>query len=261
MRGLDGTAVRREAYRDSPTNSPHVERRHDDLPTNDEGDLGESRESVEPYSDEPSDEDQVRGERFSPVPPSLPAIDAGGDIELPSRINSRASRVSAGVSDGQSRPPYVPRRSSKRRSQLPSADFPTARLSTVVASPPSSPQKARSPGNRHLTTSISGRLPFGVRNSPSKSSHYSAGAESTASSVGVLGDEENQVPSYTHVRNSSSALGAHAPDITEDRPSSMGYVPQHRASDNIRKVDSGSPEFEGSTAEFVGSPTQRIGAG
>jgi Transient receptor potential (TRP) ion channel/ML-like domain len=253
----DGAAVHPEPYRDSPSDSHHVNQRVSDPPNSQGGDLGETCICAEPYSDVASDDDhQTKGPRVSLVPPSLPAIDAGGDIELPSRLNSRASRVSGGASDSPTRPPYVPRRSSKRKSQV-AADFPAARLSTVTASPPASPQKARSPGHRHLTSSTSGRLPFGIRNSPSKSSHYSTGAESTASSFGVMGDEENQMPSYSHARHSSSVLGAHAPDIKGDRPSSMGYVPQHRARDNIRRVDSGSPEFEGSTAEFVGNPEQR----
>jgi Transient receptor potential (TRP) ion channel/ML-like domain len=255
MPGLDGTVMRREPYRDSPTDSQHPDRPHGDFPTSQQEDLGESGGYVKPYTDEASDEDQVPGERVSSIAPSLPAIDTGGDIELPSRGNSRTSRVSVGAAAGSSRPPYIPRRSSKRKSSQFAFDLPAAHLSTVTASPPSSPPKARTPGHKYLTSSTSGRLPFEVRNSPSKSSRHSAGAESTASSIGVMGDEENQAPSSTHVKNSSSALGAHAPDIREDRPSSMGFVPQHRASDNIRKVDSGSPEFEGSTAEFVGSPT------
>jgi Transient receptor potential (TRP) ion channel/ML-like domain len=255
---VDRAAVHAEPYRDSPTGSHHVNQRVSDPPTSQGGDLGESCFCAEPYSDAAVDDDhQTQGSRVSSVAPSLPAIDAGGDIELPSRLNSRASRVSGGGPDGPTRPPYVPRKSSKRKSQLSAADFPAARLSTVTASPPASPQKARSPGHKHLTSSASGRLPFGVRNSPSKSSHYSTGADSTASSFGVMGDEENQMPSFSHARHSSSVLGAHAPDIKGDRPSSMGYVPQHRASDNIRKVDSGSPEFEGSTAEFVGNPDHR----
>ena len=255
----DGTAVQPEPYQDSPTDSQCADRQHGDLPNKDQGDLGYSGGYVEPYSDEVSDEEQVPGKRFSPMPPSLPASETGGDIELPSRMNSRASRILAGASDGKSRPPHVPRRSSKRMSHQSATDFPAARLSTVMASPPSSPQKAHSPGHKHVTSSTSGRLPFGVRNSASKSSRYSAGAESTTSSIGPMGDGENETPSYTHARHSSSALGAHAPDIMEDRPSSMGYVPQHRASDNIRKVDPGSPEFEGSTAEFVENPSRRAG--
>jgi Transient receptor potential (TRP) ion channel/ML-like domain len=256
---LDGTAVDPEPYRDSPTDSQYVSQRVSDPPTHNGGDLGDTCVCVEPYSDSAADDDhRTQGPRLSSVAPSLPAIDAGGDIELPSRLNSRASRVSEGAYDSPSRPPYVPRRSSKRKSQQ-AADFPAARLSTVTASPPASPQKARSPGHKHLTSSTSSRLPFGVRNSLSKSSHYSTGADSTASSFGVMDDEENQVPSFSHARHSSSVLGAHAPDIKGDRPSSMGYVPQHRASDNIRRVDSGSPEFEGSTAEFVGNPVQHVG--
>lgn len=258
---LDGTTARREPYRDSPTDSPKADRRPGGLQANNQGDSGEANEFVEPYSDGASDENQAPGQRVAQLAPSLPAIETGEDIELPSRINSRASRVSSGPSDGQHRPPFIPRRSSKRKSQQIAADFPAERLSTVTASPPSSPPKSRSPGHKHLTSSTSGRLPFGVRNSPSKSSRYSAGAESTASSIGFVGDDENLPPSFTHTRHSSSALGALAPDIMEDRPSSMGYVPQHRASDNIRNVDSGSLEFEGSTAEFVGSLNQRVRPG
>lgn len=178
---------------------------------------------------------------------------------MPSRLNTHTSRISDGVSDDPNRPPYIPRRSSKRKSQPVAADFPSARLSTVTGSPPPSPPKSRSLGQKHLTTSTSSRLPFGVRNSLSKSSHYSAGAESTASSTGAIGDEENQMPALGHGRNPSSALGHHAPDIKGDRPSSMGYVPQHRASDNIRNVVSGSHELAGRTAEFVGTPNPRPG--
>jgi Transient receptor potential (TRP) ion channel/ML-like domain len=258
MRGLDATAVRQEPYRDSPTDSVHPERRYTDLSTDNEPGVVEDGGYDEPYTDQDSDDERKAAHRISPIAPSLPAIDAGGDIELPSRVNSRASRGSRDLQDSSSRPPYIPRKSSKRKSSQMSGDFPTARLATVPASPPVSPRKPRTPSHKYLTSSTSGRLPFGIRNSPSKSSRYSTGAESTASTINPLGDEENVAPSYSHTRHSSSALGAHAPDIREDRPSSMGYVPQHRASDNIRKVDSGSPEFEGSSAEFVENPTQRV---
>lgn len=258
---VQGSPARGELYHDSPTESQYADRRHGEPSTSGEGDTGESTVSVEPYSDEAADEDQAPVEIISPVPPSLPAIDSGGDIELPSRINSRTSQASKGATDSQSCAPYIPRRSSKRKSHPVAADFPASRLSPVTASPPSSPPKGRSAEHKHHAGSASGRLPFGLRNSLSKSSRYSAGADSTASSMGGLGDEENQAPSYVHARQSSSALGAHAPDIMEDRPSSMGYVAQYRARDNIRRVDSGSPEFKGSTAEFVGNPTLRARPG
>lgn len=259
---IDRVAAGREAYRDSPTVPQNPDRRHRDLLPDDQGDLGDPRDSAERHSDDTSDQTIAPDQRLSPVAPSLPAIDAGGTIELPSRINSRASQASQDTPDAHRRVPGVPRRSSKRKSHQLSADFPAARLSTVAASPPSSsPPKTRSAGHKHLTSSTSGRLPFEVRNSPSKTCRHSAGAESTASSIVAVGDEENQNPSFSHTRHSSSALGAHAPDIMEDRPSSMGYVPQHRARDNIRKVDSGWPELEGSTAEFVGNPSQRIRPG
>lgn len=262
VRGLDVAGMHREPYRDSPTDLQHPDRRPIDHHTSERGGLGISGEYIEPYSDGASDEEQEVRQSMSPVPPSVPTVETGEDIELPSRVGSRASKVSRGVFKDAHGAPYVPRKSSKRHSQQLVADFPVARLSTVAgsppSSPPSSPRKARSPGHRHLTSSISGRLPFGVGSSPSKSSRHSAGAESTASSIGVMADEETPLPSFSHVRQSTSALGSHAPDTMEDRPSSMGYVPQHRASDNIRKVDSGSPEFKGSTAEFVGNPVQHV---
>lgn len=180
---------------------------------------------------------------------------------MPSRIGSGSSKVSKRTG----RVPTVPRRSSRRASsQDAAADaavFGDPRLSTVPASPPSSPNRARRQ-DRQLTSSNSGRFPFASDTayvSPAKSNRYSTGAESTTSSaMHVGGDEENETPAgYTHhPRHSSSVLGAHAPDLREDRPSSVGFVQQHRASDHIH-VSPESPEFTGSSAEFLGQPIRR----
>jgi hypothetical protein len=82
----------------------------------------------------------------------------------------------------------------------------------------------------------------------------STGAESIASSVLRMDDDaENQALHYTyHDQQSSSALGAHAPDLRDDRPSSVGFVQQHRASDHIHHSPD-SPELAGSSAEFIGT--------
>lgn len=243
-----------EPYRDDP-NSPPKPRV---FKASESADITQQPRSIpfdESSSEETSDYDDRPGSRVSPIPPSLPVIDPVGNIEMPSRVGSKASKVSREQSL-RNRPPTVPRRSSKRQSLLGSGDFsssgfPTARLSTVAASPPSSPQAPRKPFShqdnpeRHLTPSASGRLPF----EPSKS----AEVESATSSLTPVGDEENQPPETArHARHSSSALGSLAPDIRSDRPSSVGYVAQHRAGENIHEASPDSPEFLGSSAEFIG---------
>lgn len=209
----------------------------------------------ESSSGENSDPEDRAKSRVSPIAPSLPVIDTVGDIEMPSRVGSKASKASRERSL-RNAPPTVPRRSSKRQSLIGSGDFgsggfPAARLSTVAGSPPPSPQTPRRLPNhqhgseRHLNPTATGRLPF----EPSKS----AEAESATSSLTPVGDEENQPPeSGRHARHSSSALGSLAPDIRSDRPSSVGYVAQHRAGENIHEASPDSPEFLGSSAEFIG---------
>jgi Transient receptor potential (TRP) ion channel/ML-like domain len=176
-------------------------------------------------------------------PPSLPQIDALSAIELPSRIGSQASHVSK---KGQRpRPgdippiPTIPRKSSRRTSQdivLPGlTSFPQARLSTVAASPPTSPVQQR---DRQVTSSASGRIPFSTFHaSPSKNNHY--GADSPTSSFIHVGDEDNQAPGARYEY-----------DSRDERPSSVGFVQQHRASDNIHY----SPNEVGRSAEvYMGS--------
>jgi Transient receptor potential (TRP) ion channel/ML-like domain len=180
-------------------------------------------------------------------PPSLPLIDTGGDIEMPSRVGSHTSHASK----RPGRTPMFPRRSSRKASSqdaaAESAEFSDSRLPAVAASPEPSPQKSR-----QLTTSSSSRLPF---QPTAGHKRYSIGGESAISSHHGDGDEENQAPQpYTHHgRNSSSALGVHAADLRGDRPSSIGLVQQHRASDNIHYSPE-SPEFAGSSAEFLEQP-------
>lgn len=189
--------------------------------------------------------------RAPAMPPSLPIIDTGGGIEMPSRLGSQTSHTSK----RPGRLPMLAKRSSRRASSqdaaAQSAEFSDSRLPTVSGSPEPSPQKLRNP-----TPSASGRLPF---QPTSDRRRYSIGGESTTSSYHGDGDEENEVPKpYTHHgRSSSSALGVHAPDLRGDRPSSVGYVQQYRASDNIH-ISPESPEFAGTSAEFLGQPSSRF---
>ena len=117
------------------------------------------------------------------------------------------------------------------------------------------PPGVENPVDRNLSPSASGRLPFAsAKPSNTKNYRMSTGAESTASSFLRMDDDtENQIPHYTYRdRHSSSVLGAHAPDLRDDRPSSVGFVQQHRASDHIHHSPD-SPELAGSSAEFIGT--------
>lgn len=117
------------------------------------------------------------------------------------------------------------------------------------------PPGVESPVDRNSSPSTSGRLPFAsAKPSNTKNYRMSTGAESTASSFLRMDDDtENHIPHYTYRdRHSSSVLGAHAPDLRDDRPSSVGFVQQHRASDHIHHSPD-SPELAGSSAEFIGT--------
>jgi hypothetical protein len=201
------------------------------------------------------DESDEDGESvISPIPeraPSLPLIDTVGAIELPSRIGSEASKKSrkrAPPGDIPDIPavPAIPRKSSRRQSGgSPARSGDRARLS---ATGPSAYTKS------HGQTLSASRIPFtNTQPSSSRNKRYSTGNESTTSSV--LRDGEENIPtSYTnHMRQTSSALGAHGADVADDRPSTVGFVQQHRASDHIH-YSADSPAFEASTAEVHGRP-------
>jgi hypothetical protein len=225
-----------DVYQDEPRNTTYTE-----SPCGGEAEL----EGSTPYLE--TEEGPIP--RAPARPPSLPLIDTGGSIEMPSRLGSQTSHASK----RPGRTPLLPRRSSRKASSqdaaAESADFSDSRLPTVSASPEG--QKAR-----HLTPSTSGRLPF---QPTAGRTRYSIGGESITSSFHGDGDEENHIPNpyIHHGRSSSSALGALAPDLRGDRPSSVGYVQQHRASDNIHQSPESS-EFAGASAEFLGQPSKRF---
>ncbi|KIW30770.1 uncharacterized protein PV07_02472 [Cladophialophora immunda] len=204
-----------------------------------------------------SDDDE---EAESPVParpPSLPLIESVGGIELPSRIGSEASRKSRGKPPRthETDIPAVPairRKSSRRQSGGDPGDRGLAE-SALSASRPANLTSRKAP-TQPLGTS---RIPFAnTQPSTARNKRYSTGAESTTSSVIRDGDENIPVhPSYTSQmrQSATSALGTHGADLRNDRPSNMGFVQQHRASDHIH-YSPDSPEFEGSTAEVHGRP-------
>ncbi|KAL8835977.1 MAG: hypothetical protein Q9170_003100 [Blastenia crenularia] len=269
-----------ERYLDEPGGA--VPQRTRDLELSDDGDAigGGTRhlpeDDISPVtSDEEadrsgSDEEWTDKHRVSSVPqfpPSLPSIETGGGIELPSRIGSKASsRPTRENTRRSDRPPPVRRKSSKRDllGGLPEFDFgDAARLSTVVPSPPTTPQRPTRLYNpdfvphQHLRPpETSNRLPFEGQLSPTDS-RFSTGGESGNSSVGARPSDDNLGGPHGHARHSSSALGVLAPDIRQDRPSSLGYVQQHRASDNIHTASPDDPPLLGSRAELVDDPNRR----
>ncbi|KAL8795845.1 MAG: hypothetical protein Q9195_001725 [Heterodermia aff. obscurata] len=205
-----------------------------------------------------------RESQISSFPPSLPAIDTGGGIELPNRNVSKASSTATrDPSRRRMRPPNVPLKSSRRESRHADLHNDTAdrtRLSTVAQSPPTTPQRtgrlydpAQSALERAQASDIvTNRLPFESHLGTSHDGRISGGADSSANSSLVMPTNDiNSTDQTGHARHSSSALGSLAPDIRRDRPQSMGYVQQHRASDNIHTASPDDPSYLGSTAEVI----------
>lgn len=201
-----------------------------------------------------------RESQISQFPPSLPIIEAGSEIELPSRIGSKASaqpnRGSIRRSEHDSIFPGGHSRRDPRGENSKSDDF--ARSSTTAALPFSNPQLSSKPYDPNLAppenltpfNSVSKRLPFETRKYSSQDTRPSTAVESSTSSIfaptGNCVEDE-----IDHARHSSSVLGALAPDIRQDRPSSLGYVQQHRASDNIHTASPDEPSLISSSAEVL----------
>ncbi|KAI9813212.1 MAG: hypothetical protein M1826_002528 [Phylliscum demangeonii] len=214
-----------------------------------------------------------RASQLSPIPPSLPPIDPSSDIELPSRVGSPASSSShrnAAATAGAATAdvPTVPRKSPKRRS-IPQIKVPKgpSRLAAVRASPPASPNAspAAEPERRRSAAS-SPRMPF--RSSEHSSLHErrpSTDDESRASSllpVFAPGDAGLAVPlpiasAAAPASGAGSGPGsglASASASFHSRQTSLGFVPQHRASDSIHTVPETSAagvDLQGRTAEIL----------
>ena len=205
-----------------------------------------------------SDDEEWEGGRrrsqISPFPPTLPTIETPGGIELPSRIASKASSKhpsSRPTRDNtqRSRAPTVPRKSSRRDSSTDLSKI-GQRLSTVDGSPANTPRQSarlQAPpgsvgGSRIPFESHQKTLSHGTTGT-SHGTHLSAGSSIYPPSSGGVDDDVTG-----HARHSSSVFGGF------DRPSSMGYVQQHRASDNIHTASPHGPSLIGSSAELVDDP-------
>lgn len=214
----------------------------------------EYRERSIPGQEDPSTNRTSQVSQFSP---SLPTIETGNGIELPSRVGSKASsRPTRANTRANGNDPPLHRQRSRRDPQhenFGSGDG--LQLSTVAPSPLSSSKRSDGLDNAdhihqvHLQPleNVAKRLPFESRVSSSQETHASTGLESGASSL--FSPISNGVETAGHARHSSSALGALAPDLRQDRPSSIGYVHQHRASDNIHTALTDEPPLLGSSAE------------
>ncbi|KAF2027728.1 integral membrane protein [Setomelanomma holmii] len=247
-----------EPYRDSPESPPRERAPLGVAPVSERAPpgvapasvlSGERRRSSSSFSDVSDEVDFGRTNRVSAMPPTLGPLETGGGIELPSRIGSRASRVTQ-ARGPPSRAPTIPRKNSRRTKSTEAAIL-QDRLSTVMdASGPSTPAFPTSQHNQHLQPKASGlpiRLPFGSSEpSPERSPGHSA-----ASSI--------------YPNDGISDFHAPPPPIGQpgDRPLSTGYVQHHMTKDSLQSdgYDAGS-HLEAS-AEFVdrsrSGSTQRSG--
>lgn len=186
-----------------------------------------------PYQDSDGDDNLHEGRMGLAT---LPPIDSGGDIELPSRLGSQThSRERAAAPS----PPPIPRKSSRRQASVSSQDEVLHRPLVLPGSPTLDETPfPDGPGPTFLQPSDAhtGRLPFSTRPSGGKDRAGSTG--STASSYQhAPSEDQNNYPS----------------DAIHDRASSVGYVPHHRAGANIRQASPSDIKLTGSTAELVHS--------
>lgn len=223
-----------------------------------------SSDSGRSVSDDDDDPTTNRKSQISQFPPSLPTIESSNGIELPSRIGSKASSQPTRASTRKSEMAPTSLMSHSQRDlqheYFESSDI--ARVSSAAPSPPLSPQRSTRLYNpnylppEHLRpfNSVSKRLPFEPRVSSSHDTRPSTAVASSTSSI--FAPTSNGVEEPGHARHSSSVLGALAPDIRQDRPSSLGYVQQHRASDNIHIAELGEPSLLSSSAEVLDNSVQ-----
>ncbi|KAF1944971.1 integral membrane protein [Clathrospora elynae] len=244
--------VPQEPYRDSPE-SPPRSRNVSGVASADvlAGGRRLSSDSDSDMSDRERDCDVAN--RVSARAPSLGPIEAFGGIELPSRIGSRASRVTQGKGT-LSRTPTIPRKNSRRPLSTEAAVLPDNRLSTVMDV--STPAIAMFPTPRqshHLQPGgLPIRLPFGSTE-PSPSPERSPGHSATSSIFPNDGISDLNSP-YMVPRT----IGA-----SPERPLSTGYVQHHMTKDSLHSDGYEAGSHLEASAEFVdrsrSGSTQRSG--
>ena len=204
---------------------------------------GEVEDFHEPYRDEPDDQagqGSIRQVPKNDADPqdsegeedgaardnlvTLPEVETGGTIELPSRAGSRHGSHAPSAAP---KTPSITRQDSMAsagRDDHPSEQAPAAdgRLGDTLFTPQ----------QLHPSSSSTGRLPFSANSSPSRDRGLSIASTTVSTSS-----------SHQHGHEGGPA-----------RPSSMGYVPQHRMLDNIFQASPDEPTFTGSSAELVNEP-------
>lgn len=187
-------------------------------PYHDEPEAGRHvSETQVPYQD--SEEDNQPSDR-----PILPPADHIGGMELPSRMDSRGSQA-----------PSVPKRSSRRQSSPGSADGSPNSLAAVAEAISGNPRHEHLGPYITRSASGTGRLPFSATSSLSR-------------------DRGLSITSTTASNASSHQAKDGSVNSRAERPSSMGYVAQYRARDNIHEASPDEPTFAGSAAELVDEP-------
>lgn len=223
--------VVQEPYRDSPESPPRAKETLGVAPARVLS--GEHRLSSSSDSDA-SDIEFERVNRVSALAPKLGPIEAGGGIELPSRIGSRASRVTQGRGPS-SRAPSIPRKNS-RRTRSTEAAILQDRLSTVMdTSTPPTPMFPPQHPNQHLQPTASGlpiRLPFGSTE-PSPSPERSPGHSATSTGI----SEFNAPPRPVGAQSQSLSTGYVQHHMTKDSLHSDGYDAGNRLEASAEFVD------------------------
>lgn len=253
-----------EPYRDDPDEqgrrSPHSR----------QGSLG-------PYRDSNGDEEEGAENRGSRAAYTLPPVDVGGGIELPSRMGSQVStHTPTNNNNNNDVPdaavaPAVPRKSSKRKSahvQPSLREEDETSHSAAATAKSESAEDSNGNGNDNtnndesgpgsgsadvtrsastrLNPTTTGRLPFDT--TTTNSGHATAGRNLSVAS--------------TNASTSSDGRGQHHHyHHQDDRPSTVGFVPQHRASDNIHEANAEQRSFTGTVAEFVEDVTPTTESG
>ena len=151
--------------------------------------------------------------------------------------------------------PAVPRKSSRRAGSFANSSDTGSRERSRLPVIPSSPNDPRTREATNLSPDwpLTQRLPFGVLDhSPDRNHHRSPSNNSAISAISAVSSQSNQHESQPsgHRQKEPAAPSAFGPPaFREDRPSSMGYVQQHRASDHIHNPD--IHVISGSSAELV----------
>ncbi|KAI9888431.1 MAG: hypothetical protein M1814_006936 [Vezdaea aestivalis] len=226
-----GVATTRDLDLSIPASNTHLPQPHDN------GDVSPVDNDLPPSHDPDisSDEDSEPRPRISNLPPTLPSINTGGDIELPTRNVSNPSSAPLPRSGRLgSTPPSVPRKSSKRGTSHSPAGS-AVRLAGIDGTPPPTPPQ-KPTHHLHPSMSSSNHMPFG----------------SDASSVGDVDQNGGSMDSRTSV--GEGLTSPRAVPGEEIRPASVGYVSIHHTSDNIHRMNSrdrSKVRLEGSQAELV----------